>query len=227
MAHVLAVSGSPMTVSRSAVLLGHVTNKLTGHGHTVDTLRIRDLPAEALLHADFDDPKIRDSLVRLDRANALVVATPVYKAAFSGLLKSWLDLAPQFGLRGKSVLPLGTGGSIAHALALDYALRPVLTSMEARHVVNVFLVLDRFIEAPSPFEPTPQEAPVNIHADAEPALIKVVDGFLDSLTSTGAAKSPDDPSRPQMAEASFPHINREALEGRPFAARPRRFAPTS
>jgi FMN reductase len=181
MAHVLAVSGSPMQTSRSAVLLGHVTSILTAQGHTVDTLRIRDLPAEALLHADFDDPEIRDSLARLDKADALVVATPVYKAAFSGLLKCWLDLAPQFGLREKSVLPLATGGSVAHALALDYALRPVLTSMEARHVVNGFLVLDRFIEAPSPLEPSPLEVPVNIHADAAPALTKVVDGFLESL----------------------------------------------
>jgi FMN reductase len=188
MAHVLAVSGSPMEVSRSAVLLGHVSQILSGHGHTVDSLRIRDLPAEALLHAQFDDPQVRDSLTRLERADALVVATPVYKAAFSGLLKSWLDLVPQFGLRGKVVLPLATGGSIAHALALDYALRPVLTSMEARHVVNGFLVLDRFIEAPSPVEPSPLEAPVNIHADAEPALIRVVDGFLESLPAVGRSE---------------------------------------
>ena len=181
MAHVLAVSGSPMEVSRSAVLLGHVSQILREHGHTIDALRIRDLPAEALLHAKFDDPQVRDSLARLDRADALVVATPVYKAAFSGLLKCWLDLTPQFGLRGKTVLPLATGGSIAHALALDYALRPVLTSMEARHVVNGFLVLDRFIESPAPVEPSPLEAPVNIHADAAPALLKVVEGFLESL----------------------------------------------
>jgi len=187
MAHVLAVSGSPMEVSRSAVLLRHVTDVVTSHGHTVDTLRVRDLPAEALLHADFAHPAIRDSLARLERADAVVVATPVYKAAFSGLLKCWLDLAPQFGLRGKAVLPLATGGSIAHALALDYALRPVLTSMEARHVVNGFLVLDRFIESPAPVEPSPLEAPVNIHAEAAPALLRVVEGFLETLD---AAASP-------------------------------------
>jgi FMN reductase len=188
MAHVLAVSGSPMEVSRSAVLLRHVTDILGAHEHTVDTLRVRDLPAEALLHADFADPAIRESMSRLEAADALVVATPVYKAAFSGLLKCWLDLTPQFGLRGKSVLPLATGGSVAHALALDYALRPVLTSMEARHVVNGFLVLDRFIESPSPVEPSPLEAPVNIHADAAPALLKVVEGFLESLGSRTAAR---------------------------------------
>jgi FMN reductase len=177
MAHVLAVSGSPMEVSRSAVLLRHVTDVLSAHGHTVDTLRVRELPAEALLHADFADPAIRDSMARLDTADAVVVATPVYKAAFSGLLKCWLDLTPQFSL-----------GSIAHALALDYALRPVLTSMEARHVVNGFLVLDRFIESPSPVEPSPLEAPVNIHADAAPALLKVVEGFLETLDAASSAR---------------------------------------
>jgi FMN reductase len=170
-----------MEVSRSAVLLGHVAGFLEQHGHTVDRLSIRDLPADALLHAKFGDPDLVDSAARLERADGLVVATPVYKAAFSGILKSWLDLMPQFGLAGKAVLPLATGGSAAHALALDYALRPVLTSMEARHVVNGFLVLDRFIESPTPAEPSPIEAPVNIHAEAEPALARVLDAFLVAL----------------------------------------------
>jgi FMN reductase len=181
MAHVLAVSGSPMEVSRSAVLLGHVAGFLEERGHTVDRLAVRDLPAEALLHADFGAPALVDSAERLARADGLVVATPVYKAAFSGILKAWLDLMPQFGLAGKAVLPLATGGSAAHALALDYALRPVLTSMDARHVVNGFLVLDRFIEAPTPAEPSPLEAPVNIHADAAPALSRVLEAFLVAL----------------------------------------------
>lgn len=181
MAHVLAVSGSPMEVSRSAVLLGHVTSLLAERGHTVDRFAVRELPAQALLHADFSDPAVAGTFERLERADGLVVATPVYKASYSGLLKAWLDLLPQFGLAGKAVLPLATGGSAAHALALDYALRPVLTSMDARHVVNGFLVLDRFIEAATPVEPSPLDAPVNIHADAAPALTRVVDAFTAAL----------------------------------------------
>ncbi|MBO9522068.1 MAG: NADPH-dependent FMN reductase [Nocardioidaceae bacterium] len=187
MAHVLAVSGSPMEVSRSAVLLGHVSAQLSEQGHTVDCLRVRDLPAEALLHADFGHPAIVEAAERLARADGLVVATPVYKASYSGLLKSWLDLLPQFGLAGKAVLPLATGGSAAHALTLDYALRPVLTSMDARHVVNGYLVLDRFIEAATPVEPSPFEAPVNIHAEAAPALARVVDQFVAALVDARRA----------------------------------------
>jgi FMN reductase len=65
----------------------------------------------------------------------VVVATPVYKAAYSGILKAFLDLLPQFGLTNKLVLPLATGGSQSHMLALDYALRPVLSSLNPKHVL--------------------------------------------------------------------------------------------
>ena len=74
-------------------------------------------------------------LAQIAAADAVVVATPVYKAAYSGLLKAVLDLLPQEGLAGKLVLPLATGGSQSHMLALDYALRPVLASMAPRSIL--------------------------------------------------------------------------------------------
>jgi FMN reductase len=175
MSRVLTVSGSPKQVSRSTILLDHVSSILATRGHAIDHLSLRELPAQALLHGDVKHPAIADTVERLARADGVVFATPVYKAAYSGLLKTWLDLMPQFGLEDKVALPLATGGSAAHALALDYALRPVLTSMNARHVVNGFLVLDHFIEAPT------TTTPVSIHEDAAPALTKVVDGFVEGL----------------------------------------------
>jgi FMN reductase len=51
------------------------------------------------------------------------------------LLKVFLDLLPQDGLAGKLVLPVATGGSQSHMLALDYALRPVLASLGPRHIL--------------------------------------------------------------------------------------------
>jgi len=109
-------------------------------------VRVRDLPAEDLLHARTDAPPIKNALELVERAQGVVVATPVFKAAYSGIVKAFLDLLPQFGLTGKVVLPLLTGGTLAHVLALDYALRPVLMSMGVQHVVAGLFVLDKLIE---------------------------------------------------------------------------------
>lgn len=181
MSRILTVSGSPSVVSRSAKLLDHVSRSLVERGHDVTHLSLRDLPAEALLHAHFDNPAVVEAARQLELADGVVVATPVYKAAYTGLLKSWLDLLPQYALTDKIVLPLATGGSVAHALALDYGLRPVLSSMGARHIVQGFLVVDRHIETSPAGLPT-------IDAEVEPGLTAVVDGFLDALPSPVLAR---------------------------------------
>lgn len=126
---ILFIQGSPVESSRSAALSGFVAAEIQRRGIDNSRLKLTDLPAQALLNAKFGDPQIRIASDRVAGATAIVIATPVYKAAYSGLLKSFLDLLPQNGLEGKVVLPLATAGSPHHALALDYALRPVLQSM--------------------------------------------------------------------------------------------------
>ena len=174
MARILTVSGSPRIPSRSAKLLEVVAREAEADGHTVDRLRLLDLPADALLAARLDDPELAVSMRQLELADAVAIATPVYKAAYTGLLKCWLDVLPQLALAGKVVLPLATGGSLAHALTLDYALRPVLQSMAARHVVQGYLVVDRFIESDT-------DGVTTISGEALPGLTDVVDGFLQAL----------------------------------------------
>ncbi|WP_426191936.1 NADPH-dependent FMN reductase [Massilia sp. DWR3-1-1] len=132
---VLLISGSPSPTSSGARLLYHIGERLASHGHHCSRLLVRDLPAEALLHANFSDPAIVRALAQVAAADAVVIATPVYKAAYSGILKTFLDLLPQEGLDGKLVLPVATGGSQSHMLALDYALRPVLAALNARFIL--------------------------------------------------------------------------------------------
>jgi FMN reductase len=175
MSYVLTVSGSPRRQSRSAKLLEHVTSELAVSGHHIEHLRLLDLPGDALACGDVEHPDLVRAQQRLERADGVVIATPVYKAAYTGLLKSWLDLLPQFALESKTVLPLATGGSMAHALALDYALRPVLQSMAARHVVQGFLVVDQYIESDGP------DGVTTITGEALPGLSEVIDGFRRAL----------------------------------------------
>jgi FMN reductase len=133
---ILLISGSPAVPSTSSRLLHHIGDKLAAHGHRATRLNVRDLPAQALLAADPSNPVLQAALAEVAEAQAVIVATPVYKAAYSGVLKAFLDLLPQNGLAGKVVLPVATGGSQSHLLALDYALRPVLHALEADQVLT-------------------------------------------------------------------------------------------
>jgi FMN reductase len=174
MATVLSVSGSPSVSSRTAKLLRHLDARLIAQGHEVIPLDIRTIPAEALLGADFRHPAIVEATELVARADGVVIATPVYKAAYSGALKALLDLLPQYALTGKTVLPLATGGSVAHVLAIDYALRPVLSSMGAGHIVQGWFTLDKDIT-------TEEDGSLTVAPAAAEALTQVVDQFSLAL----------------------------------------------
>jgi FMN reductase len=146
MSLIIALVGSPSTGSRTVALAEHLAGELGADGHDVRVVAIRSLPAEALLGADSGDPRIAEAVAAVAAADAVIVASPVYKAAYAGVLKAFLDLLPQSALAGKAVLPLLTGGAPVHALAVDYALRPVLVALGARHVVTGLFLLDKQID---------------------------------------------------------------------------------
>lgn len=95
------------------------------------------------------------------------------------MLKAFIDLLPQFALRGKVALPLLTGGSLAHVLALDYGPRPVLQSLDPKHVVSGLFLLDKWLT----LEPSGN---LVIDADTEPRLQALVRSFA-ALRAAGTA----------------------------------------
>jgi FMN reductase len=146
MSLVVTISGSPSAESRTQALASQVGAAIAARGFEVEAINVRDLPAEDLLHARADSPALQRALGLVARARGVVVATPLYKASYTGILKTFLDVLPQLGLSGKIVLPLATGGTLAHVLAIDYALRPVLSSLGAHHVVGGLFILDKLLE---------------------------------------------------------------------------------
>ena len=182
MASVLILTGSPSPHSRTAALALHVGDELAQEGHDVDVINLRGLPPAALLSADAADPTIAAAVRAVIAADAVVVATPIYKASYSGLLKVFLDLLPQSALQGKVVLPLATGGTVAHLLAIDYGLRPVLQSLGARHITAGRFVLDTDIDHVS-------GGPVLVDEATRACVRRTADAFVAAL---GEARS--DPS---------------------------------
>ncbi len=172
--HVLALSGSPAAVSRTARLTETVLTRIAEAGPiTVRHLRLAELDGGALVRYDLGHPDVARLNEAVAAAHGVVIATPIFKASYSGLTKVALDVLPQFALAGKVVLPLGTGGSLAHVLALDYALRPVLQSMAARHVVQAHFVAEAEMDSAEP---------------GGAGLAEAVRNFVHSLTDRADAR---------------------------------------
>jgi FMN reductase len=171
---ILLLAGSPSRPSRSQRLLEHAGQLLLQRGHRHYVLNVRDLPAQALLHADFGNAELVAARVQVEQADAIVIATPIYKASCSGILKAFLDLLPQSGLKEKLVLPLATGGSAAHMLALDYGLRPVLAALGATHVLPGVYATDAQVRVLD-------DGPLELDSDIERRLRQGVDLLCENL----------------------------------------------
>lgn len=131
MASILLLSGSPAASSRSAALLEHARQRFIAAGLTAHFAGLRDFPAEDLVLGKYDSPAFEPLKQRLAESAAVVIGTPIYKASLTGGLKALLDILPQTALRGKIVLPVATGGSPAHQLAIDFAIKPILAALGA------------------------------------------------------------------------------------------------
>lgn len=179
----LLIAGSPSERSRSAALLDAVAQRLSVRGARVDRIHIRDLSPQALLLADFGHPTVLAAVDQVADARVLVVATPVYKAAYSGVLKVFLDLLPQTALKGKVVLPLATGGSPHHMLALDYALRPVLQSLGAKSILPGIYATDAQVTL------TPEGASYHLHEDIAARLDDAVNVLVTETLRPSPAQA--------------------------------------
>jgi FMN reductase len=172
---VLLIAGSPSTPSRSSALLDEAQHHLNARGVRTHRLGVRDVSPEALLQGDFSHASVLAAVRQVAQARAVVVATPLYKAAYAGALKALLDVLPQSALQGKTVLPLATGGSPAHMLALDYALRPVLQALGSRQVLQGVYATDAQIKRLT-FPGKPDR--LAIDADIAQRLAQGLDGLL-------------------------------------------------
>lgn len=141
-ARVVALVGNPRPGSRTrdaaSTLAGTLAARLDAAAPTV--VDLADL-APALhvqpRHADLDA-----ALAAVAGADLLVVATPVYKASFTGLLKSFLDLYGPDGLDGVTAVPLVVSAAPAHALVGEVHLRPVLVELGASVPTRTLSLLD-------------------------------------------------------------------------------------
>lgn len=171
---VLAILGSPSQTSRTAKLVDRAADILQAADIQLQRSSIHDFPAQALLHADFSSEAVKQFQQRVARAQGIIIATPVYKAAYAGALKVLLDLIPEGGLTGKPVLPLASGGSPGHLLAVDYAIKPVLAALKASEIHQGVFAVEAQIARDAHTQPQLAE-------DLAARLEAAVSEFIDRL----------------------------------------------
>jgi len=173
--YVVTLAGSPSQRSRSGVLLDIARNWLHAQGAEVRSYSVHDFPAEDLLHARFNSPRVVELIEQVLRADGLVISTPVYKASIAGALKVILDLLPERALAHKVVLPLATGGSNAHMLAVDYALKPVLAALKAQETLHGVFAEESQVQYPE------GTTPARLESTLEHRLLESLEQFHGAL----------------------------------------------
>ena len=86
-------------------------------------------------------------------ADALVIASPVYKGSYSGLFKHLFDLLDPVSLAGKPILLAATGGGDRHALIIEHQLRPLFGFFEAQTLATGVYASDTDFAAGQPVAP--------------------------------------------------------------------------
>lgn len=132
--NVVAVSGGTYRPSRTLVLTQAVLAELGEH-LPVETrlIELADIarPLGAALSRQELSTELEQTLQAIESADLLVVASPVYRGSYPGLLKHLFDLVDMNALIDTPVLLAATGGSERHALVLDHQLRPLFSFFQS------------------------------------------------------------------------------------------------
>ncbi|AEE47574.1 NADPH-dependent FMN reductase [Cellulomonas fimi] len=159
---VVALVGNPRPASRTRSTAERVAARVLPHvgadpGTPTSAVTTVDLAALAPQLFAAEHPDVDAALRTVAGAGVLVVATPVYKASYTGLLKAFLDGYGPDALAGVVAVPLVVSGSPAHTLVGEAYLRPLLVELGATvptralavteaELADLDTVVDRWLE---------------------------------------------------------------------------------
>jgi len=129
-ASIVILVGNPQPGSRTRRVAESVAAALAQRSgaRVAETIELADIAGELFRHPSAAVDAVRE---RVLAADVLIVASPTYKATYTGLLKAFLDRFDAGALHAVTAVPLLTFGSPAHALAVEVSLRPLLVELGA------------------------------------------------------------------------------------------------
>jgi FMN reductase len=130
---IAVVTGNPKPASRThsvaLAVAGALAAALTDP--PVSPGVVIDLAEHASSLFDWSAPELSRLTAEVAAADVAIFASPTYKAAYTGMLKAFLDRYGSNGLAGAIAVPVMTGGWAGHSLAVEVHLRPVLVELGA------------------------------------------------------------------------------------------------
>ncbi|CAM3194608.1 FMN reductase [Williamsia muralis] len=99
----------------------------------VETVDLREIAVDIArsMIAGFPVGAADPAVKAVVESDAVIAATPVFNASYSGLFKSFFDIIDKNSFAGKPVLIAATGGSPRHSMVLDHAVRPMFSYLRA------------------------------------------------------------------------------------------------
>jgi FMN reductase len=145
---VAVVAGNPKPNSRTLAAAEMLASAITGSPPEIAI----DVVTLGVGLLGFGDPAVAASVGETQSADLVIVASPTYKASFTGVLKCFLDQFPTNGLAGVVAIPLMLGAGPRHALAPELTLKPVLVELGATCPTRAVYLLDSESNDPASLE---------------------------------------------------------------------------
>lgn len=123
------INGSPTQPSKTGILINAigdaVARKMALRSETVSLSEVAPEIMCGLTRSEVTDTGER-LLQLVEHADLLIIGTPVYRAAYTGILKHFFDLVDRDAMRNRKAILCATAGSSMHALVLEHQLRPLM-----------------------------------------------------------------------------------------------------
>jgi FMN reductase len=113
------IAGSPAASSRSGRVLAAFGARLEARGFTLESYSVRSFELEDLVYGPAERETVQRFLRSVQEADAVVFATPVYKATYAGALKLIIDLLAPNALENRALLAITTARLEPHLSHVD------------------------------------------------------------------------------------------------------------
>jgi FMN reductase len=131
---VVAVVGTTKSVSKTRALVELIVSQLASRTEIdAEVIEIHTLNPGlgSALQREQLDARTESAVRKVETADLVIAATPVFRGSYTGLFKHFFDFVDQYALAGKPVMLVATGGSDRHTMVIDQVLRPLFGFFQA------------------------------------------------------------------------------------------------